>query len=588
MLRVMLFILMFCMTVPAYAVEPDKFIDLQFRQQGQKKKPAPAPEASKPKITQETSKQTTIRKVPAQTYRAGDTWTEPITGMEFVWVPGGCFKMGESFSSRRNDDEGPDHEVCVDGFWMGKFEVTNGQFRKLKSSHKSYEYEGQSFNGFTQPAKVSWDDATAFAKWLSKKGNVQYRLPTEAEWEYACRAGSTDRYFWGYSDAHICRYANVSDSTARRVFKPSDATYSCDDGYAATAPVGSYEPNRFGLHDMLGNLSEWCEDWYDKEAYSKHDHKNPVNKVEGKSRVHRGGSWHDGFGRVRTADRNWEDPSNKYAGVGFRLVLKGKVDLGSAKLVTSHPIPKGIKTWTEPTTGMKFVRVPSGCFKMGAPLSEKGRDDRDEGPVHEVCVDGFWMGMFEVTNAQFRNYMPDHDSKENKGKSLDGDTQPAVYVSWNDATAFAKWLSGKGNGRFRLPTEAEWEYACRAGTNTPFFFGETISTDLVNYHGYHIYGRGRQGVIRKMSLSVGSLVPNDFGLYDMHGNVWEWVEDWYNQKAYSTLPRKNPVYSADGYERVYRGGSWYGRPENSRSASRGGSYPSLKTNNVGFRLVRIE
>jgi sulfatase modifying factor 1 len=131
------------------------------------------------------------------------------------------------------------------------------------------------------------------------------------------------------------------------------------------------------------------------------------------------------------------------------------------------------QTWQEPVTGMVFAWVPGGCFEMGTPDSEKGRDP-NEGPVHKVCVDGFWMGQNEVTNAQYRRFKSGHDSKEYKGNSLNGDNQPAVYVSWFDARAFADWLSRQNSGKytFRLPTEAEWEFACRAGTRKARFWGD--------------------------------------------------------------------------------------------------------------------
>ncbi|MBW2050537.1 MAG: formylglycine-generating enzyme family protein, partial [Deltaproteobacteria bacterium] len=125
------------------------------------------------------------------------------------------------------------------------------------------------------------------------------------------------------------------------------------------------------------------------------------------------------------------------------------------------PAAPGTGTWTDPVTGMEFVWVEGGCFEMG---STSG--DSDEKPVHQVCLDGFWMGKYEVTNRQFRLFRPGHDSRDYKGHSLNGENQPAVYVSWEDAKAFAQWLTRKNGERytFRLPTEAQWEYACRGGT----------------------------------------------------------------------------------------------------------------------------
>lgn len=240
----------------------------------------------------------------------GNVWRDRITGMEFVRVPKGCFKMGSpSGEDGRYDDEGPVHEVCVDGFWMGKCEVTNAQYRKYKPGHNSKDYEGNSLNGDTQPAVlVSWEDAKAFAQWLSEKSGYEFRLPAEAEWEYACRAGTQTARFWGNDPDDACRYANAADQTAKR--KWSGLTiHDCDDGYAVTAPVGSFKPNGFGLYDMLGNTWEWCEDIYDSDAYSKHQRNNPIYTCGGSRRVDRGGSWNYDPADVRCAVRLFYSPS---------------------------------------------------------------------------------------------------------------------------------------------------------------------------------------------------------------------------------------------------------------------------------------
>ena len=140
--------------------------------------------------------------------------------------------------------------------------------------------------------------------------------------------------------------------------------------------------------------------------------------------------------------------------------------------------------------------------------------------------------------------------------------------------------------QYRLPTEAEWEYACRAGTITPFYFGETISTDQANYDGNYVYGQGRKGVYRERTVPVKSFPPNPWGLYGMHGNVWEWVSDWYGAKYYASSPSKDPQGPSNGQYRVLRGGSWGGKPKALRSAARRGTFPAGRGNCGGFRLVR--
>jgi formylglycine-generating enzyme required for sulfatase activity len=257
--------------------------------------------------------------------KAVKLWKEPVTGMEFVWVPGGCFMMGSPQTEEgREPDEGPVHEVCVNGFWMGKTEVTNAQFRKFQADHDSKNYEGVSLNGDSQPAVyVSWEDASGFAQWLMAQngGRFTFRLPTEAEWEYACRAGSEGARYWGDDPNRACEYENVADRTAQKQWT-WDEVHDCDDGYAATAPVDSFQPNAFGLYDMLGNVSEWCYDVYSIDIYNRQDHDNPRNTDEsnGSYRVIRGGNWHGKPSKVRCAHRGSGLPGGMNDDLGFRLI----------------------------------------------------------------------------------------------------------------------------------------------------------------------------------------------------------------------------------------------------------------------------
>ena len=236
-------------------------------------------------------------------------------------------------------------------------------------------------------------------------------------------------------------------------------------------------------------------------------------------------------------------------------------------------------TCAEPTTGMEFVYVPGGCFQMGSPESEDGRYD-NEGPVHEVCLKGFWMGKFEVTQAQWQAVMNTNPSY------FKGANRPIESITWNDAQDFLKKLSG-GNAAFRLPSEAEWEYACRAGTTMPFYFGETISTDQANYDGDYTYGNGKKGQYRQQTTDVGSFPPNDFGLYDMHGNVWEWVADTYHDN-YNGAPTDGSAWNSGGSVRVLRGGSWGSGPRSVRSAVRSDVGPAYRSDFIGFRVARTK
>ena len=231
---------------------------------------------------------------------AGDTWTDPVTGMEFVQVPGGCYQMGcGSWSSDCRDNEKPVHEVCVDGFWMGRYEVTQGQWKRIMGSNPSRFKKGDNY----PVERVSWDDAKEFIKKLNAKsnGSYEFRLPTEAEWEYACRSGGKPEKYCGGSDVD------------------SLAWYRGNSG-KSTHPVGTKDPNGLGIYDMSGNIWEWCEDIYAKDAYSKHNRNNPIYAGGGPNRVRRGGSWDSGPRSVRSADRFGNKPGFRYSSLGFRLL----------------------------------------------------------------------------------------------------------------------------------------------------------------------------------------------------------------------------------------------------------------------------
>jgi len=231
--------------------------------------------------------------------------------------------------------------------------------------------------------------------------------------------------------------------------------------------------------------------------------------------------------------------------------------------------------------GMKLIWIPPCEFMMGCRQQQKLKDreiEDDEFPQHNVRISkGFYMGQMEVTQAQYQAVMGVNPSY------FKGDKLPVDEVRWYDANDFCKKLSQMEGKAYRLPTEAEWEYACRAGTNTPFSFGETISTDQANYNGDYIYEDGQKGINRQKTTEVGSFVPNAFGLYDMHGNVWEWCRDWYGENYYLNSPSLDPQGPSFGQYHVRRGGSWYFDAVICRSASRLGT--DDKHFYGGFRVV---
>ncbi|MEI7633692.1 MAG: formylglycine-generating enzyme family protein [bacterium] len=224
---------------------------------------------------------------------------------------------------------------------------------------------------------------------------------------------------------------------------------------------------------------------------------------------------------------------------------------------------------------MDMVWIKPGSFQMGSPDSENGRSP-DEGPVHRVELDGFWLGKTEVTQAQYEKIMGTNPS------SFKGDGNlPVERVSWNDAVSFCKKLSGKSGRTFTLPTEAQWEYACRAGSSTQFCFGGSDS-GLGDYAWFD----GNSG---DKTHPVGTKQANAFGLYDMHGNVWEWCRDWHDDGFYKTsgVTARNPENITEAANRVRRGGGWSNDPQDCRSANRFGGVPELRSVHLGFRAAAV-
>jgi formylglycine-generating enzyme required for sulfatase activity len=287
-------------------------------------------------------------------------------GMRLVLIPAGEFMMGSSAeeisllnASARQDgrkakspnssNEVPQHRVRITRpFYMGAYHVTRGQFQKFvaQSGYRTdAEKDGKGgngidLNGHTEQKReytwrnpgfeqadnhpvlnVSWNDAVAFCRWLSGQESAVYRLPTEAEWEYACRAGTTTRYHNGDEDETLIEVANIADATCKAQFPSFKSTVATSDGYVFTSPVGGFKPNAFGLFDMHGNVCQWCEDWYEREYYSISPVDDPQGPDSGSRRVDRGGSWITVARGCRSANRRGGfPPDSRYDNVGFRVV----------------------------------------------------------------------------------------------------------------------------------------------------------------------------------------------------------------------------------------------------------------------------
>jgi len=289
-------------------------------------------------------------------------------GMKLVLIPAGEFKMGSGESAEATaaffnktygedllkadffKDEHPQHRVRITKpFYLGTYHVKRGQFRQFvaDSGYKTdaengvgykgafgWDPDKKAFNlsekyswrnvGFEQSdehpvVNVSWNDAVAFCKWLSKKEGKTYRLPTEAEWEYACRAGTTTRYSSGADPETLAKVGNVADAAAKAKFPDWTWTIKANDGYVFTAPVGKFKPNAFGLYDMHGNAWQWCADWYGAEYYAKSPADDPTGPDTGAARVLRGGSWDYRPGGSRSAGRGWSWPDDRGNVTGFRV-----------------------------------------------------------------------------------------------------------------------------------------------------------------------------------------------------------------------------------------------------------------------------
>ena len=272
-------------------------------------------------------------------------------------------------------------------------------------------------------------------------------------------------------------------------------------------------------------------------------------------------------------------------------------------------------TGSKPETGDSFIQkpviewaaIPAGTFFMGSPESEAERLDNET--LHQVTLSAFRMSRYEITLGQFKafidatGYLTDADKgtgfsgsflwtgKEYKPQAgvnwtcdekgnprpVDGYSHPVIHVSWNDAVAFAGWMG------CRLPTEAEWEYACRAGTTTPFHTGNNLTTSQANFNGNYPYNNQAKGEYREKPMPVGSFSPNAWGLYDMHGNVFEWCSDWYG--VYPEEAQTHPAGPAKGSLHVRRGGSWGYFARDCRSAFRNSRDTYRRSGGIGFRIV---
>lgn len=482
----------------------------------------------------------------------------PVTGMEFVFVKGGVFRMGNVLAKESPHDDVyfdnlPVHEVEVADFYLGKYPVTQAEWVKIMGNNPS------EFKGDNHPVTdVSWNDAQKFIRRLNGRSYQGFRLPSEAEWEYAARSGGTyERWAGTSNEEEVGEYA----------------WYRGTSRYPQ--PAGRLKPNGIGLYDMSGNVWEWCEDRY-APFYAK----NPKGPGSGVRRVLRGCCSITFPIGMQVAERFHAAPDETCFGPGFRLALSTAAVLGLNHDGTAQDsdFPAEI---TCPVTGMEFVLVKGGVFQMGNVFAAgDGREgggydysNSNELPVHEVELDDFFIGRYPVTQAEWVKVMGNNPSRYAGGQ------YPVTDVSWNDAQEFITCLNRQAGQEYRLPTEAEWEYAARSRGKAERWAGTSDEEELGEYAWY---GADRVH-------PVGNLKPNGLGLYDMCGNVWEWCADLFAGNYYAESPRRNPrgpgVSNSGRLDRVIRGGSYHSHPCNMRVASRNSAHPAWSNFLHGFRLV---
>lgn len=505
--------------------------------------------------------------------------------------------------------------------WEWRPNVANSIYEKLYSGYyKACPME-----------MVSWHDAKEFCKRLNElyRGRLpkgyHFDLPTEAQWEYACRAGTTTSLNTGqeltaatgpcYNLHEAGWYSeNSKDHTDALPARPKSndkAIWELWDGDNVETPhkIGGKRPNRWGLYDMHGNVNEWCRDNNENEAdYASdpeffEDNGKGINEL----RVYRGGSFRSNPIETISGYRRAAVPSKRDATIGFRLAL---VPDSPQKMAVTKGVNDGrIKVDLPKGEIMTFEKISAGTFTMGSPKKEWGRSSYEQ--QHEVTLTkDFWLGTYEVTQAQWMAVTggnPSFIREEGENNQEKRNKCPVDSITWNAAKEFCETLNVQCKSalprgyHFDLPTEAQWEYACRAGTRSALNSGTDLTKAKFCFNldtvGWFAENSGKPQTTRE----VGSKLPNKWGLYDMHGNVAEWCRDIYED--YKTVKDSKPPYNITGVpvtdptggkegrgyrEHVYRGG---GCKDNSRSCRSAFRFhepkPNYSSECLGLRVAIV-
>jgi formylglycine-generating enzyme required for sulfatase activity len=549
------------------------------------------------------------------------------------WIPPGSFLMGSPENELgRYEGESPRHQVILSrGFWLAETACPQALWEAVMKDNPSH------FQGAELPVeRVSWNDCqTFFAKLEEVVPGLELTLPSEAQWEYACRAGTDTTFWWG-----------DSITTAQANF---NGNYPLEGGEKGEyrgkpIPVDALEPSPWGLYQMHGNVFEWCRDGM--RNYQDRPETDPVGPLDSSQRAIRGGSWFSFARFVRAAYRLGLGPDLRSDDLGFRccqvqagaeplepstsqaerrrerdrsgeaarvkilsaekeirLAWPGSGDLeicsdgGRLELDRLVPPPWARSTgrdayglWAEieveakkgPPVRQRLRWIAPGRFLMGSPEGEAGRYP-DEGPQHPVTLtQGFWLFDTTVTQELWLAVMGSNPS------IFPGRCRPVENISWNDANEFLQRANQEVPGlNLELPSEAQWEYACRAGTRTAFWWGDTITTAQANFDGNLPLEGGEEGEFRGETLRVDALERSPWGLYQMHGNVFEWCRD--GVRDYHNQAETDPVgLLQDGSRRAIRGGSWDSFASYVRAAYRFGCGPGLRDDFLGFRCCQVQ
>ena len=486
--------------------------------------------------------------------------TFTVNGISFEMIPveGGTFTMGAT--PEQGDDvwnrEKPIHQVTLSNYAIGKTEVTQALWKAVMGNNPSC------FKGDNLPVEfVSWHDCQEFIRKLNKITKQNFRLPTEAEWEFAARGGNRSK---GY------KYAGSNNI--------DEVAWYDNNANNQLHPIATKQPNELGIYDMSGNVWEWCQDWYG--SYTSDSQTNPKGPNIGSCRIFRGGSYCINAGYCRVSDRDHNYPYLRDCALGFRLCLSeeenNNLETKKEEIVPQHqpqknqsPIPQ-IQTHTFTINDITFEMIPveGGTFTMGA-IAEQGEYALDnEKPSHQVTLDSYSIGKTEVTQALWMAVMGSNPSY------FKGDNLPVEKVSWEDCQEFIKKLNQFTGQNFRLPTEAEWEFAARGGNKSK---GHKYagSNNIDNVAWYNDNSNGQ-------THPVATRLPNELGIYDMNGNVWEWCQDKY--KNYTPSSLANPQEPSTSLLLILKGGSWHSIKKGCRISTRFGSTPNSCSNYLGFRL----